>query len=103
MIRNYGWKTNSHVNYEPSSLNGLEEDKRKEDYYRPFVEEDYLIREAIDRTNDFKQAGETYRAFEEWERGDLINNLVSNLKVCAHIQHKEVQHFLKAIQEWQRD
>ncbi|MFD2936599.1 catalase-related domain-containing protein [Spirosoma flavum] len=34
-----------------------------------------LVRQPIDRTNNFKQAEERYRTFEDWERSDLINAL----------------------------
>lgn len=91
---------NKHVNYEPSSLNGLEEANKKAEYHRPYVE-GYLKREAIERTNNFKQAGERYRVHEDWERDDLINNLVNSLKPCeAHIQQKMVELFTKCDKDY---
>ncbi len=60
-----------------------------------------LVREKISRPNDFKQAGETYRSFEEWERDDLIKNLVNALKVCAPVvQEKMIQNFKNADPEY---
>ena len=72
---------NPHVNYEPSSMGGLREAIPAGKEYTPLVQGN-LVRETIDRRNDFKQAGERYRAFEDWERDELISNLVGNLKVC---------------------
>ncbi len=40
------------------------------------------MRQKISRTNDFKQAGERYRTIEQWERDDLVFNLVSALSQC---------------------
>jgi catalase len=77
---------NPHTNYEPSFLNGLQEAKQKGKEYTPHVEGN-LVRQKIDRTNDFKQAGERYRSFEDWERDDLILNLVNTLKGAK----KEIQ------------
>ncbi|MBM7703866.1 catalase [Metabacillus iocasae] len=77
---------NPHVNYEPSLLGGLKEAKDHPIPHQPYVEGN-LKREKIDRTNDFKQAGERYRLLEDWEREDLIRNLVDGLKPC----HQEIQ------------
>ncbi|MDI3094061.1 catalase-related domain-containing protein [Priestia megaterium] len=44
------------------------------------------------RTNDFKQAGERYRLLEDWERDELIQNLVDGLKCCHHtVQTKMIE------------
>ncbi|MDQ2907210.1 MAG: catalase [Chloroflexota bacterium] len=87
---------NPHVNYEPSALGGLQEAPQVGAPYTPAVAGE-LVRQPISRTNDYKQAGERYRSFEEWEREDLINNLVTNLKQCRQdIQERMVQHFFKA-------
>ncbi|QST01081.1 catalase [Pontibacillus sp. ALD_SL1] len=92
--------SNPHVNYEPSSLNGLEESKRKESYYEPYAEGN-LTKDSIDRRNDFKQAGERYRLFEDWEREDLITNLVNSLKPCAsHIQNKMIHLFSQCDEDY---
>jgi catalase len=69
---------NKHVNYEPSSMNGLKEVPRTYPDNQPYIAGN-LMRQPIDRTNNFKQAGERYRTFEDWERDDLINNLVDAL------------------------
>lgn len=72
---------NPHVNYEPSALGGLNEAQAAAPDHTPWVEGN-LVRQAIDRPNNYGQAGERYRAFEEWERDELIANLVANLSVC---------------------
>jgi catalase len=87
---------NPHVNYEPSALGGLREAPPSGKPHTPYVSGP-VERHRISRTNDYKQAGERYRSFEEWERNDLINNLVTSLKKCRQdIQERMVQHFLKA-------
>ncbi|ASK60729.1 catalase [Virgibacillus phasianinus] len=93
---------NPHVNYEPSSLNGLEETTRSRKDYTPKVEGE-LVHESIDRTNDFKQAGETYRAFDDVERDELINNLVNGLSSCEKvIQDKMIELCTKADENYGR-
>jgi len=93
---------NIHVNYEPSFLNGLKEAPRAGKEYTPRYEAN-LVRQKIDRTNDFKQAGETYRNFEEWEREDLISNLSNTLAACdKRIQDKMIEHFTLADKDYGR-
>lgn len=93
---------NPHVNYEPSALNGLHEINRKEKEYTPHVEGN-LVYESIDRADDYKQAGETYRAFDDTERDDLINNLVSSLSMCKkETQQKMIDMCSKADEDYGR-
>ncbi|MFB5190133.1 catalase [Alicyclobacillus fastidiosus] len=95
-------RANPHINYEPSSLGGLDEAVEGGREYTPYVS-GHVVRETIDRTNDFQQAGERYRAFENWEREDLISNLVNALSTCSQvIQDKMVDHFTKADEEYGR-
>jgi len=91
---------NKHINYEPSTLNNIKEAPKTGKDYSPRYEAN-LVRQKIDRTNDFKQAGETYRNFEDWERADLINNLVNTLATCdKRIQDKMVEHFTLADEDY---
>lgn len=84
---------NNHVNYEPSTLGGVKEAPKTGKDYTPMYHA-ALIREKISRQNNFAQAGDTYRNFEDWERNDLINNLVSTLAPTQqHIQDKMVELF----------
>lgn len=85
---------NPHVNYEPSMIGGLEEAPKKEHDYHQWVE-GHLGRYQTSRTqDDYRQAGERYRSFEDWERDDLIANLVADMKACPKpIALRMVWHF----------
>ena len=89
-----GGGENPHVNYEPSSMRGLREAPRPAHEYRPWVE-GHLGRYQNSRTqDDYKQAGERYRTFDDREREDLIANLVEDMKACPeHIALRMVWHF----------
>lgn len=85
--------TNPHVNYEPSSLNGLVEAQPSGDDHTPYYQA-ALVRQRIERENNFQQAGETYRNFEDWERDELITNLVGAISAAEQqIQDKMVELF----------
>ena len=57
----------------------------------------------IDRPNNYGQAGETYRRFEDWERDELIKNLSEALAVCdKRIQDAMVYHFTQADEDYGR-
>ena len=87
---------NPHVNYEPSSMGGLTEAPRAGAEHEPAYNAK-LVRQRLERTNDFGQAGETYRAFEPWERDELINNLVQGLGPCkADIRERMISYFTQA-------
>ncbi|MCK8490463.1 catalase [Spirosoma sp. RP8] len=93
---------NPHVNYEPSSLGGLKESQKVGPDHTPYVAGN-LVRQKLERTNDFKQAGERYRLHEDWERDDLINNLVSTLKPAHKIvQDKMIELFTKCDEDYGR-
>ncbi|KEO84924.1 catalase [Tumebacillus flagellatus] len=93
---------NPHVNYEPSTLGGLKEAPKPGRDHEPQYDAK-LVRQKIDRANDFQQAGDTYRAFEEWEREELISNLVGALSVCRpHIQEKMIEYFTNADADYGR-
>lgn len=94
--------TNPHVNYEPSSLGGLKESPKAGKDHTPMYHA-ALVREKISRENNFKQAGETYRNFEEWEREDLITNLVNTLAPARkHIQEKMIDLFTQCDADYGR-
>ena len=93
---------NPHVNYEPSSLNGLTEAPKGGKDHEPEYNA-RLVRQKIDRENNFKQAGERYHMLEDWERDDLIRNLVNTLApVQQHIQDKMVALFYQCDAEYGR-
>ncbi|HEX8178949.1 MAG TPA: catalase [Pyrinomonadaceae bacterium] len=86
---------NPHVNYEPSSKGGLREAPKTGLDYTPYVS-GHVVRQAISRTNNYKQAGERYRSFQPWERDELISNLVGALAQCDRdIQERMVGHLLQ--------
>ncbi len=91
-----GGGENAHVNYEPSALGGLREASRAGTPYLPDIAGN-AERARIERADDYTQAGLRYRAFEDWERTDLIANLVANLTECrTDIQERMVWHFSRA-------
>jgi catalase len=86
---------NPHINYEPSSIDGLKEAPKSGKDHTPYVQ-GIVGRARISRTNDYGQAGERYRTFSDFERDDLILNLVTQLKQCnPEIQNRMVEHFTK--------
>ncbi len=89
---------NPHINYEPSLLGGLKEAKQDGKEHTPFVEGN-LVRQSIDRTNDTKQAGESYRKFEKWEQDDLILNLTTDLAKCAPVIQEKIIQYAEAADE----
>jgi catalase len=71
-----------HINYEPSTAGGLTEAPKPErDWYQHV--DAHVMRHPILRTvDDYTQAGERYRSFEDWEREELLNNVGGDLKKC---------------------
>jgi len=91
-----------HVNYEPSTLGGLKEATRTGKDQSPQYNA-RLVRQKIERQNNFGQAGERYRMLEDWERDDLINNLVGALKPAdKRIQDKMVELFTQCDPDYGR-
>jgi len=86
---------NPHVNYEPSIAGGLAEAAEPGPDEQGPVIEGRLTRARIPRTRDYAQAGERFRLSEEWERDDLVANLVDALGQCDRpIQERMVWHLL---------
>ena len=97
-----GGGENPHVNYEPSSLGGLKEATPTGTPHTPYVAGN-LVRQQISRTNDYTQAGVRYRTFEDWERDELISNLVGNLAQCtSEIQQRMLVHLARCDQDYGR-
>ncbi|GAA0342125.1 catalase KatX [Bacillus carboniphilus] len=95
-------RKNPHVNYEPSTLGGFKEAKQVGKEHTPHVEGN-LVRESIDRQSNTKQAGETYRRFEQWEKDELISNLVGDLSQCdRRLQEKMIALAEEADEEYGR-
>jgi catalase len=86
---------NPHVNYEPSSLGGLREAPHRDPVEQGPVITGRLTRAKLDRRNDYQQASDRWRTIQEWERDDLVANLVEQLAQCERqIQERMVWHFL---------
>jgi catalase len=97
-----GKRQNPHVNYEPSVLGGLQEAPKTGNDHEPHYDAK-LVRHKLERANDFKQAGETYRSFDEREREELIANLAQNLSIChPQIQAKMLEYFTNADSDYGR-
>jgi catalase len=90
-----GGGENPHVNYEPSITGGLREDQYPtHDDQGPEIR-GRLTRKRIPRANDYKQAGQRYLLMHDWERDDLVENLVTMLAQCDRpVQERMVWHFL---------
>lgn len=73
---------NKHVNYEPSMMGGLQEAPRPAKEYHQWVEGHLGRYQTTRTTDDYRQAGDRYRSFEDWERDDLIANMVADMKEC---------------------
>ncbi|SDS64203.1 catalase [Halopseudomonas xinjiangensis] len=94
---------NPHVNYEPSSQNGLEESAYPGTEYQPWVEGRLGRYQTTKSEADYRQTGERYRTFEDWEREDLIANLVEDMKQCPEdIQLRMIWHFWHCDEEYGR-
>jgi catalase len=93
---------NPHVNYEPNSLDGLEEDPGSGPEHQPYVE-GRVGRQHISRRNDHAQAGERYRTMPDWEREDLVANLIGLLGQCDRpIQERMVDHLARCDSDYGR-
>jgi catalase len=92
--------TNPHVNYEPSILGGLREAQYPtHDDQGPEIT-GRLTRKRIPRTDDYTQAGQRYLLSEQWEKDDLVANLVDGLSQCDRpIQERMVWHLFMAEDE----
>jgi catalase len=86
---------NPHVNYEPSITGGLREAQSPTHGEQAPEIQGRLTRKRIPRTNDYLQAGQRYLLMQDWERDDLVHNLVTQLSQCDRpIQERMVWHFL---------
>jgi catalase len=94
---------NPHINYEPSSQNGLKEARPSGMPYLPKYE-GRLTRQKIDRDNFFKQVGDVWRNdFDDAYREECVNNIAGNLTVCVpDVQEKIIDHCTKADPDYGR-
>jgi catalase len=93
---------NPHINFEPSTAAGLREADDSYLEYRPYVE-GRIQKAPIERENNYGQPGERYRTMPEWERDDLVFNMIELLGQCDKvIQQKMVWHFRQCDEEYGR-
>ena len=93
---------NPHVNYEPSALGGLAEAPRSGADYEPEVS-GKLMRAKIERTNDYAQAGDRFRTMPDWEREDLVFNMIDLLGQCERqVQERTVDQFARCDADYGR-
>ena len=94
---------NPHINYEPSMIGGYVEAPKPDKEYHQYVE-GHLGRYQTTRTqDDYKQAGDRYRSFEDWERDDLVANLGNDLRQCPEpIQLRMVWHWWHCDEDYGR-
>ncbi len=91
---------NARVNYEPNSTGGLREAERSGPDYEPEIS-GRLTRSRIERTHDFAQAGERYRTMPDWERDDLVANMIALLGQCERqIQDRMVGLFAQCDRDY---
>jgi catalase len=91
---------NPHVNYEPSSLGGLKTAQPEGKPYTPHVAGN-VMRKQIERGNEYKQAGQLWRSFADWEKDETINFIVSGLKQCTpEIQERMVSAYTQCDPEY---
>jgi len=85
---------NPHINFEPSKFGLPEAEGGKP--HEPLYPESRLVRAAIERKNEYGQAGDRYRTMPDWEREDLVLNLTTLLGECDEdIQDRMIEHFGK--------
>lgn len=81
------------ITYEPSVRAGLAEAEESYRPYEPTVETTKIVREPIDRTNNYGQARERWLTVEEYEREEIASNIANGLSQCdAIVVEKFMEH-----------
>lgn len=90
----------SPVNYEPNSYTtGPVEDPSVQESGAPLS--GHVVRQRIEKTDDFTQAGELYRSFTQQQKDNLLRNLIADLsQVKQDIQLRAVCNFYRADAEY---
>jgi catalase len=85
---------NPHVNYEPSMHHGLTEAPKPGPVEQGPQYNARLTRGTIERENNYQQAADRYATMMDWERDDLINNMIALLSQCERdVQERMLWHF----------
>jgi catalase len=83
---------NPHVNYEPSIHNGLVEAPALPN--NPPEIRGQLTTSVIERRNDYVQPRARFCTMQEWERDDLVHNMIDLLGQCERdVQERMLWHF----------
>ena len=91
---------NGPVNYEPNSLAGGMPQEAPAGPINSYRVAGDIIRQKINLTNDFEQAGEKYRSMGTIDQEHLVDNIVDSLgKADKPIQERMVNHFTRADSE----
>ena len=93
---------NSDVNYQPSSADGVTLADKPELKYSKLPLHGTTMQDAIDKQDNFAQAGELYRSFSETDREHLISNMAGDLGQVKNraIQLKMISFFYRADPEY---
>jgi catalase len=84
---------NPHVNYEPSMHRGLVEAPKPGPVEQGPEYHARLTRATIERENNYQQAADRYQTMMDWERDDLITNMISMLSRCERdVQERMLWH-----------
>lgn len=91
-------KTNGDINYQPSATQNGFVDTEKHEYSKSTFVNTTTVQQKISKPNDFKQAGEFYRALSEIEKQSLIKNLSGDLSTVTNkdVVRKMVGYFYMA-------
>lgn len=96
-----GGTGNPSINYEPSTLGGTVEAPGPGHTDQGPVLSGRLTRARLPRTNDYQQAGERFQLQQDWEKEELVANLVGTLAQCDRpLQERMVWHFFLADDEY---
>jgi catalase len=89
------------VNYEPTSAANTPAEQ-PQFRYSSYAVSGSTQQKAIDKQDNFRQAGEFYRALDKHEQDDLIKNLAADLSQVknAEIKSTMVSHFYQADKEY---
>ncbi|MDQ1636380.1 MAG: catalase [Frankiaceae bacterium] len=91
---------NPHVNYEPTFYAAPQEAPKPSHAEQGPEYVGRVTRQRIERRNDYLQAGQRYQVSLQWEKDDLVANLVDALGQCERpIQERMVWHLLLADDE----
>ncbi|MEG1002865.1 catalase [Clostridium sp.] len=85
------------INFKPNSLNDNEPMEYPKGKEIPSFVQGNITSEVIDKEENFKQAGERYRAMSDKDKETLVSNIVADMwEVDLNIQLRAIDNFTKA-------